>query len=153
MIREDAQGLAGFGHRSCWTNHKVLLRVLCGRSEKGNDSSRFQFKIQGVKTQEYHSKLCSSYWNGNSNVLGNILGNHGRKIISLQIPYAAWESWLILMWCFSAVLSLLFYFSNVPILDHTVDELMRSSVLLLYVRVIRREEHLRFCSLTEKEIC
>lgn len=53
MIREDAQGLAGFGHHSCWTNHKVLLRVLCGRSEKGNDSSRFQFKIQGVKTQEY----------------------------------------------------------------------------------------------------
>lgn len=33
----------------------------------------------------------------------NILGNQGRKIFCLQIPYATWELWLILMWCFSAV--------------------------------------------------
>lgn len=33
----------------------------------------------------------------------NILGNQGRKILWLQIPYAIWELWLILMLCFSAV--------------------------------------------------
>lgn len=60
MIREDAQGLTGFGHCSCWANHKVLLGVLCGRSEKGNGLSRLQFGIQGGKAQKYHSKLCLS---------------------------------------------------------------------------------------------
>lgn len=39
----------------------------------------------------------------------NILGNHGRKIICLQIPYATWESWLTLIRCFSAVFTAAFF--------------------------------------------
>lgn len=46
----------------------------------------------------------------------NILGNHGRKIICLQIPYATWESWLTLIWCLSAVFTAAFFFWYVPVL-------------------------------------
>lgn len=52
--------LTGFGHHSCWTNYKVLLGEFCGRGDKVNDSCRFLFKIQVVKSREYHSKFCTS---------------------------------------------------------------------------------------------